>query len=148
MYDAISKAAGASDRTFKARTVRARFSPSYGVHKGYIQDPNWPPAFYPEDRSANARRSLRIDCAFEVVFSEGAARYVQGDLSRGGARFIVPSRLDEAKVAVLVKDDGASVRARADVLSCAPKGDSFEYRARFADPTEGEAVWTAMLAQA
>jgi len=146
MDDVFSKAPGSgSNRTFKAKEVRAHFSPSYGVHRGLIKDPSWPPTHFPEDGAAMARRSLRADCSFQVLFDGGAPIKVTGDISDGGARFVAPAHASDSHVQVLVDDRGTQVAARAEILSCHAKGNGFEYRARIPDAVQATALWQAVF---
>ena len=119
--------------------AKRRFSPSYGVHKGYIKDPNWPPAHFPEDGVAAARRYRRVVVNFEVEF-DGVKQAVQGDLSAGGAMFLLPAHRNDTQVVVILK----GVRARAEVLSVSPKGALFAHHCHFIDATEGQALFEAV----
>lgn len=149
MDDVFSKAPGSgSNRTFKAKEVRAHFSPSYGVRKGLIKDPNWPPAHFPDDGLAMGRRALRAECAFDVQFDGGAPIRVSGDISLGGARFTAPTHASDASVQVMVDDQGTQRVARAEILSCHAKGAGFEYRARIPDEEQAAGVWQAVIEKA
>lgn len=117
----------------------ASFSPSFGVHHGLIKDPNWPPASFPEQGTAAARRLRRVAAAFEVAF-EGGQAAVTGDISAGGAMFLFERALNTGLVYVLV--DGHV--ARAEVLSAHPKDGKFAHHCRFLDVDEAGAVWHAI----
>ena len=64
--------AGSSRKFAQRETKVARFSPSYGVRKGFIKDPNWPPAQFPEEGNATQRRFRRMPASFAVTFEGGA----------------------------------------------------------------------------
>lgn len=141
MDNPFSKSAPASAVTTRRAhsDARRRFSPSYGVHRGYIKDPNWPPAHFPEAGPASARRTRRVETRFDVELPEGT-RSVLGDVSAGGAMFLLDERRHERQVVVAVK----AMRARAEVLSVSMKGGRFAYHCQFLDVEEGEAVFEAI----
>lgn len=141
MDNPFSKSAPASAvTTRRAQTdVRRRFSPSYGVHHGYIKDPNWPPAHFPESGAAAARRTRRVEARFEVEFSDGT-KSVLGDVSAGGAMFVLDERRVERQVVVAVK----AMRARAEVLSVSLKNGRYAHHCQFVDVEEGQAVFEAI----
>jgi hypothetical protein len=97
----FSGAGGAANRKFAPRETKvARFSPSYGVRKGFIKDPNWPPAEFPEEGNATQRRFRRMPASFAVTFEGGAPITVVGNLSSGGAMFSLPTLLSSDRVTV------------------------------------------------
>ena len=119
MFDAFNRAGGANARR-RTGTNGMHFSPSFGVRNGYIKDPNWPPAQMPEEGTAAQRRQLRVKCGF-MIRSNGVLRATAGDLSAGGAKFSVESRIGDA-VEVLVGD----VSARATVLQVLEGGGQWK----------------------
>lgn len=122
------------------RRVRSKasekFSPSFGVHRGLIKDPNWPPAAMPEGGSAASRRFRRVEAKFDVEL-RGESVTVVGDISQGGAMFLL-SRKVETKVVDIVVQGRA---ARAEILSTSQKGDLFAHHCRFLDSSESLPVW-------
>lgn len=141
MDNPFSKSAPASAVTTRRAhsDERKRFSPSYGVHKGYIKDPNWPPAHFPEEGLAAGRRTRRVQFEF-VVELGGHEKTVRGDVSSGGAMFLLDERSGEKEVVVAVK----AMRARAEVLSVSKKGERWAHHCRFLDSEEGQAVFEAI----
>lgn len=116
-----------------------RFSPSFGVHRGLIKDPNWPPAQFPEFGTAKARRFRRVEMSFSVEL-RGATVNVQGDVSEGGAMFLLDHEVDTKVVDVIV----TSKVARAEVLSVSRRGNAFAHHCRFVDTAEARPVWEAV----
>lgn len=148
MYDAINKAASAGkSRTLHTKESR-KFSPSYGVRKGFIKDPNWPPPVFPDEGTASMRRSRRVACTFKVQVGDEAPVATSGDVSLGGAKFILGERVTSRVVDVLVGKADATSKATAEILAILPKGDGFVYHARFVDPAEAAPVWKLVEAQA
>ena len=138
MYDSIGKAAGANARR-RTNSGIMQFSPSYGVRKGFIKDPNWPPARIPDVGNATQRRHLRIKAAFLVRIHDRVFA-TTGDISAGGARFTLDCDVGQW-VEVLV----GQIAARAEVLSMVEMDKSYIYRVRFAEVAEGETVFEAVF---
>lgn len=141
MHDAFSKAGSVSsviNRTGRS-TASGKFSPSFGVHRGLIKDPNWPPAQFPEHGTAASRRFRRVDTSF-VVATRGEELSVKGDISEGGAMFLLDRRVDTKVVDVVFNGQSA----RAEVLSCSKKGHLFAHHCRFLDQSESKPVWQAV----
>ncbi len=139
MHDAFTRAASRdtlSHRKLKDKNAY-RFSPSYGVHKGMIPDPNWPPARFPEDSTAMARVHRRVPARFKVE-SDGKVYEVKGDMSKGGAMFMLPTKLDVQTVEVRLGD----LAARAQLLAAHEKGAEVSHHVRFLDEGEATALWT------
>lgn len=116
-----------------------KFSPSFGVRRGLIKDPNWPPAHFPEHGSAASRRFRRIDSTFDVAL-RGEQVTVTGDISEGGAMFLLDRKVDTKVVDVVVQGKAA----RAEVLSASKKGLLFAHHCRFLDAAESLPVWEAI----
>lgn len=132
-----SKAAGHGVvRKFAKKTVSSRFSPSYGVRRGLIKDPNWPPAHFPEEGTASARRSRRFECSFQVKVGKEVLD-VKGDLSLGGVKFDAPVALQGLTVEVLFN----GMSATAEVIGSQLKGDEYTCRAKFVDPAQSTPMW-------
>lgn len=138
MHDAFSKANSVSSviKRNGRSTASGKFSPSFGVHRGLIKDPNWPPAQFPEHGTAASRRFRRIDTTF-VVATRGEELTVKGDISEGGAMFLLDRKVDTRVVDVMVKGKAA----RAEVLSTSKKGTLFAHHCRFLDAAESMPVW-------
>ena len=143
MDNHFTKAAGAgSNRKFSAHTTRvARFSPSFGVRKGFIKDPNWPPAQFPEEGNATQRRFRRIPASFQVTFDGGAPITVVGNLSSGGVMFALPNVLPSERVTVHF----GGHRAPANVIASETKNGQFVYRAHFTDLDAAGEIWVALM---
>lgn len=140
MDNPFSKSLNSAVTTRKAHSEsKRRFSPSYGVHKGYIKDPNWPPAHFPEEGLAAARRFRRVEIRFDLELA-GEVKPVLGDISAGGAMFLFNESRPGAEVVVLLK----GVRAKAKVLSVSPKGALFAHHCQFVDASEGRALFEAV----
>ncbi len=120
-------------------TASSKFSPSFGVHRGLIKDPNWPPAQFPEHGTAASRRFRRIDSNFDVAL-RGEQVAVTGDISEGGAMFLLDRRVDTKVIDVVIK----GMAARAEVLSASKKGSMFAHHCRFLDSAESLPVWEAV----
>ncbi|MEW5741882.1 MAG: hypothetical protein AB1938_23410 [Myxococcota bacterium] len=131
MYDALQRASHLDSRRKVKKHSNAQFSPSWGVHKGLIQDPNWPPAQFPEGGTAAARRSRRFACNFEVKAGE-TQLHVHGDISRGGAMFILTQRLPVSTVVVSYKGLSAS----GEILSHTTRGTQTAHHVRFTSSAE------------
>lgn len=139
MSDIFSPSSGAvAHRKLKTKNA-TKFSPSYGVHKGYIRDPNWPPAVIPENSTATARRERRVPAKFAVIVGRKRA-VVSGDLSRGGAMFVLPlvSPLREVQV------EFGGFTARVEILSVNRKGGQVAHHARYLDKAEAAPLWAAV----
>lgn len=139
--DAFTRAASVSSVINRTGTTKpsGKFSPSFGVRRGLIKDPNWPPAHFPEGGNAASRRFRRIETKFEVVV-RGTRSPVTGDISEGGAMFLLDRRLDTTTIGVVV----AGKAARAEVLSVSEKGNLFAHHCRFVDVSESLPVWEAI----
>lgn len=116
-----------------------RFSPSFGVRRGLIKDPNWPPAQFPDHGTAASRRFRRVAMAFDVEL-RGEAVKVVGDVSEGGAMFLLNRKVETRHVDIVVKGKAA----RAEVLSSSKKGNAFAHHCRFIDSAEALPVWEAV----
>ena len=143
MDNHFTKAAGAgSSRKFSSRETKvARFSPSYGVRKGFIKDPNWPPAQFPEEGNATQRRFRRVPAAFHVTFEGGAPITVTGNLSSGGAIFLMSNVLPSERVTIHF----AGKSAAAQVIASESKHGQFVYRAHFTDLDSAGEIWVALM---
>lgn len=131
MYDALTRAAHLDSHRKVKKHSNAAFSPSWGVHKGLIRDPNWPPAQFPEAGTAAARRSRRIACDFQVLIGQQSLN-VHGDISKGGAMFILTERLPVSSVVVSYKGH----RATAEVISHTTRGNQTAHHLRFVASAE------------
>src|SRR3954470_22289664 len=102
MDNFFSKAAGANvNRKFASKSKVAGFSPSYGVRRGFIKDPNWPPAQFPEEGNAANRRFRRMPASFQVKIGEATESLtVSGNISSGGAMFVMSSVLGSDQIQV------------------------------------------------
>jgi hypothetical protein len=120
-------------------TNAGKFSPSFGVRRGLIKDPNWPPHEFPEHGSASSRRFRRVETSFGIEL-RGEAHDVKGDVSEGGAMFLLDRKLDSKQVDIIVKGHAA----RAEVLSASKKGNFFAHHCRFLDASESLPVWQAV----
>ena len=141
MSDVFTKSSAVSSVITRKSQNQAsgKFSPSFGVHRGLIKDPNWPPAVFPEHGTAASRRFRRVDLAFDVEMRGEAVR-VQGDVSEGGVMFLLDRRVETKHVDIVVKGKAA----RAEVLSASKKGASFAHHCRFIDAAEALPVWEAV----
>lgn len=138
MHDAFTKSSSVSsviNRTAQSKASQ-KFSPSFGVRRGLIKDPNWPPAEFPEHGSAASRRFRRVELPFEVAV-RGEQVAVKGDISEGGAMFLLDRRVETKVVDVVVHGKVA----RAEVLSTSKKGALFAHHCRFTDSSEALPVW-------
>lgn len=120
-------------------TAAGKFSPSFGVRRGLIKDPNWPPAQFPEHGTAASRRFRRVEATFDIAV-RGENVEVKGDVSEGGAMFLLNRRLDVKQLAIVVKGHAA----KAEVLSTSKKGNAFAHHCRFLDSSESRPVWEAV----
>jgi hypothetical protein len=140
MYDAFGN--GVRLRYLNRRTRKdevKKFSPSFGVHAGLIPDPNWPPVQFPDNSVAMQRKHRRVACSFSLEVG-GKKTTVQGDVSVGGAMFLLDKPLSVTEVAVEIR--GQVARAR--VLSLNTRGPSVAHHAQFLDPEQGAKVWKAL----
>ena len=143
MHDAFSKSGSGTNARRRVGTGGLRLSPSYGVRKGYIKDPNWPPPQLPGDGSAAQRRYLRVKCGFMIRVPGGGLVPTYGDISSGGAKFTLEAAIG-SEVEVLAGD----VVARATVLQVLKGGGQFVYRVKFDDAACGEQVFDSIYAAA
>jgi hypothetical protein len=143
MDNVFNKAAGAAgNRKLGTGSKVARFSPSYGVRRGFIKDPNWPPAQFPDEGNAANRRFRRMPATFQVKVGDAVeALTVSGNISSGGAMFVMSSVLGSDQVQVSY--NGAT--ANAAVIASESKGGQFMYRAHFLDENEAASVWMALV---
>jgi hypothetical protein len=142
MDNVFNKAAGAgSNRKFSNQPKSSRFSPSYGVRKGFIKDPNWPPAEFPAEGMATSRRFRRIPAAFEVSVGGLAPVKVTGNLSSGGVMFALENVLTSEKIEVVF----GGHKAAAEVIASESKGPLFIYRAHFTDLDAASEIWVALM---
>lgn len=131
MYDAMQRASGSNVHRNLKKHNNSQFSPSWGVHKGLIRDPNWPPAQFPEAGTAAARRSRRVACDFDIELN-GQVRHVHGDISRGGAMFILTERLPVSQLVVSYR----GLKANAEVISHTTRGNETKHHLRFVSSQE------------
>ncbi len=122
------------------KTVGEKFSPSFGVHNGLIPDPNWPPAEFPKGSVAMQRKFRRVECTV-MVEVDGRRVSVPGDLSAGGAMFVLPQRAANDVVTIEVR----GVRAQAKVLSVSTKGTQVAHHAQFVDAAAAKALWAKLM---
>ncbi len=141
MDNVFNKAAGASSNRKFNQAKGSRFSPSYGVHQGYIRDPNWPPAHFPEEGLANSRRFRRIPASFQVSVEGSDPITVTGNLSLGGVMFAMTRELNTTQIEVGV----GKHLAAAEVVASGPKNALFVYRARFTDVDRASEIWLALM---
>ena len=142
MDNVFNKAAGAgSNRKFRAHAKVSSFSPSYGVRKGFIKDPNWPPAQFPVDGLATSRRFRRVPAAFQVSVGGAEAVTVVGNLSSGGVMFAMSNVLTSEKIEITF----GGHKAAAEVIASESKGASFIYRAHFTDLDAAGEIWVALM---
>jgi hypothetical protein len=142
MYDSFSKSVPVSS-VINRRShpePQKKFSPSFAVRHGLIKDPNWPPAEFPESGNAAARRTRRVEANFEVEL-RGEVHRVHGDISEGGAMFILDRQVDTRVVDIVVKGKAA----RAEVLTLSRRGTTFAHHCRFLDVNEARPVWEAVV---
>lgn len=140
MDNVFTNAAGATSRKFSNQTKGSRFSPSYGVHRGFIKDPNWPPAQFPAEGNAASRRLRRMPATFQVRVDGSEPMSVTGNLSSGGVMFTMSSGLKSEQIEVLL--GGAT--AKAVVIASESNGTGFNYRAQFLDVSDAANVWLEM----
>ncbi len=141
MYNAFDKPKGKRILNRKLKTGAAeRFSPSYGVHRGRIPDPNWPPSQFPDDGTAMKRKDRRVMCDFTIL-SGGKKYKVHGDLSRGGVMFFLPDLIRSTDVSVQFN----KVVAKATIQSTSTQQKGVAHRAKFIDPEEGNEIWDALI---
>ncbi len=142
MDNVFNKAAGAgSNRKFSTQPKASRFSPSYGVRKGFIKDPNWPPAEFPTEGLATSRRFRRIPAAFQVRVGSSDPVAVTGNLSSGGVMFAMAHTLTSQKIEVSFGGHTAA----AEVIASEAKGAMFIYRAHFTDLDAAGEIWVALM---
>jgi len=143
MDNFFNKAAGAgSNRKFGQHAQKvARFSPSYGVRKGFIKDPNWPPAEFPAEGLATSRRFRRIPASFQVSVGGNAPITVTGNLSSGGVMFAMANVLTSEKIEIAF----AGHKAAAEVIASESKGPMFIYRAHFTDLDAAGEIWVSLM---
>lgn len=142
MYDAFGN--GARLRYLNRRTRKdevKKFSPSFGVHAGLIPDPNWPPVQFPDNSVAMQRKHRRVACTFSLEV-EGKKTVVNGDLSVGGAMFLLTKKLASPEVVIEIRGQSALAR----VLSSNTRGQGVAHHAQFIDPEDGARVWKALTA--
>lgn len=141
MYDAHDRSNLRKVITRRAKSsVTEKFSPSFGVHQGMIPDPNWPPAEFPEGNVAMQRKDRRVACGFTLEV-DGKRSEVTGDLSRGGAMFLLPARVAVQVVIIEVR----GVRAEARVLSTSERNNQVAHHAQFIDADAAKALWKKLM---
>lgn len=121
-----------------------RFSPSYGVRKGFIKDPNWPPAQFPDQGNASDRRFRRIACSFKVRNDDGELITTTGDISEGGARFAMKKPLVTESVEIVAGE----LKTRAEIIATVSGKSGYVYRTRFVDQVQAYPVYSAITANA
>jgi len=140
MYDAFGN--GARLRYLNRRTRKdevTKFSPSFGVHAGLIPDPNWPPVQFPDNSVAMQRKHRRVACTFSLQV-DGKKTVVNGDVSVGGAMFLLATSLAAPEVTIEIRGHSALAR----ILSSNIRGQAVAHHAQFVDPEEGAKVWKAL----
>lgn len=135
-----SAGGSAAHRKVKTKATE-KFSPSYGVHKGYIRDPNWPPAVIPAKSHATNRRERRVPAKFSVKVGERFVK-VSGDLSRGGAMFLLPQVSPTRQVMVKFGEFQALV----EVITVNSKDGQVAHHTRFLDRAAAGPLWEAVKA--
>ncbi len=97
-------------RRFKAKAEP--FSPSYGVHRGFIPNPHWPPPPGVEE-GPERRTSVRIPLNFEIGLENGERALVHGNVSAGGAMFVRDAAMAVKQVDIYVQLPGDSEETHA-----------------------------------
>lgn len=141
MYDEFARTRIKRILTRKLKTAStARFSPSYGVHRGKIPDPNWPPTEFPAEGVAMQRKDKRVTCDFIVVAGKRRVQ-VHGDLSRGGAKFYLMDKIAAPEVTIELK----KVKAQATILSTSQQAKGVAHHVKFISREDGAKLWDALL---
>lgn len=114
---------------------------SFGVRHGFIADPNWPPAQFPAKGSAHQRRQLRVPASFAVSLDGAAPFHVTGNLSLGGAMFLLPDARSPQSLEVISGD----ARAHAQVLHtrALPSG-AVAHHVCFLDAQQARHLWESL----
>ncbi len=120
------------DKTQKAKPQ----SPSFGVHSGFIRNPNWPPppgVTMPTDR----RLAPRFEYSFELMYA-GRAITVNGDVSATGAMFVLDRLMPTAHIELSVRVPGESVprRVTGEVIRTSYQGSNVAHHVRFSEPAQ------------
>ncbi len=106
-------------------------SPSYGVHRGFIRNPNWPPGpgvEMPTDR----RLAKRVRYQFDLLYA-GKAIAVSGDVSETGAMFVLDRVMPSKNVEILVRVPAESQprRLAGEVIRTSYKGQFIAHHVKF-----------------
>lgn len=117
------------DRTKEAKPKAV--SPSYGVHRGFIRNPNWPPGpgvEMPTDR----RMAKRVRYQFDLLYA-GNAIAVNGDLSETGAMFVLDRLMPSKNVEISVRVPAESEprRLAGEVIRTSYKGQFIAHHVKF-----------------
>jgi hypothetical protein len=86
------------------------------------------------------RKDRRVACDFNVELG-GALTKVTGDLSRGGAMFLLPAAAGQDVVTVELR----GVRAEARVLSTSPRNGQIAHHAQFMNPETAKVLWKKLM---
>lgn len=122
-------------RRFDKNAKPAPQSPSFGVRRGLIRNPNWPPppgVEMPTDR----RLSPRVRYGFDLLYA-GRPIAVAGDLSATGAMFVMERLLPTARVELVIRvpNEPAPRRVSGDIIRTSYKGQFIAHHVRFVEPT-------------
>lgn len=146
MYDAIS--ASNSERVIYRRRIKHHEGPltaaSYGVRHGLIADPSFP-SFVPTDEGyAVRRRHQRIEARFRVRINGGVLVPVSGNVSEGGAMFVLARSEVKNTVELVASVGGAEKRAKVEVVKTRSSRKGIVHHVRFADLRDAAPVWKAI----
>lgn len=128
MYDVFGNSSGLqAKRRFKKRPALA-LSSSFGVRNGFVAGAERPLPAGVE----NLRAARRLPLTFEVGL-EGKRLRVAGDLSAGGAMFLLPYAAGSHQVEVFfrVPGEGEERRVQGQLLACYTRGRRFAHHVRF-----------------
>jgi hypothetical protein len=110
------------------------FSPSYGVRNGYVADVERPTA-------KNQRAARRVPTSFDV-FVDGVWRHVAGDVSAGGALFLLPEGARIEKVTIVIKgsDPKHQWKLSGIIRRISRRGERFAHHVQFTDVSQTEGL--------
>ncbi len=134
-------------RRFKPKAKSDSFSPSYGVRMGLIPNPSWPPPPGVED-ATERRTARRVPLTFQLGLPQGKRLQVRGNVSAGGALFLLTAPLAATQVDlyVTVPAQTEELHMVGVLIAATAQDGAVVHRVRWQDPAKFAAAALVLLA--
>jgi hypothetical protein len=103
---------------------------------GFIPNPNWPPPPGSEDPTER-RTAVRVPLAFQLGLGRGQRIAVSGNVSAGGAMFLLNQPLQNPRIDIYVKlpAETQETHVVGELIAASPDRGAVVHRVRWVDPS-------------